>query len=292
MKTAIVTDTNSGMSVKEGRQRGIYVLPMPVIIDGESYLEWVNISHKEVYDFMASGKDVSTSQPAPGEVLSMWQKAVDDGAEEIVHIPMSSGLSSSCNTARLLADQFPAKVYVVDNHRISLTLYEAVRDAKYLADQGKSGQEIADHLLAEAYDASIYITVNSIDFLKKSGRITEAGVRLASFLNIKPILTIQGGKLDAYEKVRGMRIAVRHMMEAIRSDLDKMEEKTGTKHFIVGAAGTLRTIEEINELSNRIREEFPDYRFVYQPLSCSIACHIGPDAIGVGFVRYLEERKK
>lgn len=284
MKTAIATDTNSGMSVSEGRQRGIFVLPMPVIIDGKTYLEGENVSYSEVFQAMADNKSVSTSQPSPGDVHDLWRQIIDQGYDEIVYIPMSSGLSSSYHTAACLAEDFGGTVRVVDNHRISLTLYESILDAKEMADQGLDAEAIQKRLEEKAYNTTIYITVDSIEHLKKSGRVTAAGAALAMFLKIRPVLTIQGERLDAFTKVRGLLAAERRMLEATRQDLlAKFGDRPKDK-ILVGAAGTLVSQEDIKRWSDKIKAAFPGYPFLYHPLSCSIACHTGPNAIGAGFV--------
>lgn len=284
MKTAIVTDTNSSMSVDEGRCRGIFVLPMPVIIDDTTYLEGENITYSEVFRAMAENRKVSTSQPSPGEVHDLWKKVLSQGYDEIVYIPMSSGLSSSYHTAVRLAEDFDGKVKVVDNHRISLTLYESILDAKEMADNGVEAETIRKNLEEKAMDTTIYITVDSIEHLKKSGRITAAGAALAMFFKIRPVLTIQGERLDAYAKVRGILAAERRMIEATRRDLmDRFGDRPKNK-VLVGAAGTLISKTDIEKWSNKIKEAFPGYPFLYHPLSCSIACHTGPNAIGTGFV--------
>ena len=284
MRTAVVTDTNSGMSVEEGERRGIFVLPMPVIIDGEMRLEGVDISYSEVFHAMAEHKNVSTSQPSIGEVHDLWKKVLADGYDELVYIPMSSGLSSSFASASGLAMDFGGRVQVVDNHRISLTLYESVLDAKALADQEWSARQIRERLEEQTSDATIYLTVNSIEYLKKSGRITDAGIALAKLLKIKPVLTIQGERLDAFAKTRGILAAERKMILATYHDLQERFYHTPKEHILVGAAGTLLTKEEIRRWSEKIREAFPGYPFLYHPLSCSIACHTGPGAMGTGFV--------
>ncbi len=284
MKTAIVTDTNSGMSVSEGRQRGIFVLPMPVIIDGKTYLEGENVSYSEVFRAMAENKNVSTSQPSPGDVHDLWKEILAQGYDEIVYIPMSSGLSSSYHTAACLAEDFGGNVKVVDNHRISLTLYESILDAKEMADLGDDAESIKKKLEEKAFDATIYITVDSIEHLKKSGRVTAAGAALAMFLKIRPVLTIQGERLDAFAKVRGILAAERRMLEATRRDLQERFANRPKNKILVGAAGTLVSEEDIRRWSEKIKAAFPGYPFLYHPLSCSIACHTGPNAIGAGFV--------
>ncbi len=284
MRTAIITDTNSGMSVEEGWQRGIYVLPMPVIIDGEMLLEGVNVTYAEVFKAMAEHRRVSTSQPSLGEVHDLWKRIFEEGYEELVYIPMSSGLSSSYASAKGLAAEFGDKVQVVDNHRISLTLYESVLDAKALADKGWGAEEIRIRLEEQTSAATIYLTVNSIEYLKKSGRITSAGIALAALLKIRPVLTIQGERLDAFAKARGILAAEKKMLVATFQDLHEHFRNTPKANILVGAAGTLLTQEEIDRWSKKVKEAFPGYPFLYHPLSCSIACHTGPGAVGTGFV--------
>ena len=283
MKTAIVTDTNSSMSVEEGRRRGIFVLPMPVIIDGEMYLEGQDVTYAEVFGAMAEDKTISTSQPSPGEVRDLWKRVLKDH-EEIVYIPMSSGLSSSYHTAMSLAEDFDGKVKVVDNHRISLTLYQSVLDAKEMADKGLDAESIKRKLEDRAYDATIYITVDSIEYLKKSGRITAAGAAMCTFLKIRPVLTIQGERLDGFAKVRGILAAERRMLEATCHDLQERFANRDKKKVMVGGAGTLVSKTDIETWSKKIKERFPGHPFLYHPLPCSIACHTGPNAVGTGFV--------
>ena len=283
MKTAIVTDTNSSMSVEEGRRRGIFVLPMPVIIDGETYLEGQDVTYAEVFGAMTEDKTISTSQPSPGEVRDLWKRVLKDH-EEIVYIPMSSGLSSSYHTAMSLAEDFDGKVKVVDNHRISLTLYQSVLDAKEMADKGLDAESIKRKLEDRAYDATIYITVDSIEYLKKSGRITAAGAAMCTFLKIRPVLTIQGERLDGFAKVRGILAAERRMLEATCHDLQERFANRDKKKVMVGGAGTLVSKTDIETWSKKIKERFPGHPFLYHPLPCSIACHTGPNAVGTGFV--------
>ncbi|MBR2558843.1 MAG: DegV family protein [Firmicutes bacterium] len=283
MRTAVVTDTNSSMSVQEGKDRGIFVIPMPVIIDGEVFHEGENVSFDEVFRAMADDKDVSTSQPSPGDVTDLWDSVLADGYDELVYIPMTSGLSGSCYSAQMLAEDYGGKVRVVDNHRISLTLYESVLDAKQMADDGKSAGEIKAELEDKAYDATIYITVDSLKYLMKSGRITRTAAALASLLRIRPVLTIQGEKLDAFAKVRGVMAAQKRMLEGTYQDIQKYRDLP-KENVLVGAAGTLLNKEDIERWGEKIKAAFPGHPFLYHPLSCSIACHTGPNAFATGFV--------
>ena len=290
MKTAIVTDTNSGITVEEGRKAGIYVLPMPVIIEGTCYLEGADITNKQLYQAMKADKDLSSSQPSPGDVMDLWDQVLKDGFDDIVYIPMSSGLSGSCQNAIQLALDYDARVQVVDNHRISVTLMESVYDAKTLADQGCSAVEIKEHLEKTAYDASIYICVNSLKYLKKSGRITSSAAAIANVLNIKPVLTIQGDKLDLFAKVRGTRQSEKKMIEALKSDIASRFSSIPNERLHIATAGTLEKKEDIDRWRNMVQEAFPESTVYYTPLSCSIACHVGINAAGIGAI-VIADRK-
>ena len=281
MKTAIMTDTNSGLSVEQGRKAGIYVLPMPVAIDDKSYLEGVDITHAELFAALRAGRDVHSSQPSPGAVMGLWDEILSDH-EELVYIPMSSGLSGSCETARQFALQYGGRVHVADNRRIAVTLYESVLEARRLADEEETASSICRHLEAHAADSSIYITVNSLEYLKRSGRVTSAGAMIANVLNLKPVLTIQGGKLDAFSKARGMKNSERIMLEAAANDIRTRFGGFPREKIAIGAAGTFERQEDQDYWLQKAREAFPGYRVYYHPLSCSIACHVGIDAAGMG----------
>jgi len=282
VKTAIVTDTNSGFTVEEGKAQNIYVLPMPVIIENTSYLEGVDITHKQLYEAMKQGKAISSSQPSPASVTDLWDSVFEDGYDELVYIPMSSGLSSSCQNAAQFALNYQGRVQVVDNHRISVTLKESVRDAWFMAKEGCSAAQIKARLEETAYDASIYISVNSLEYLKKSGRVTPAGAALANVIQLKPVLTIQGERLDSYAKVRGIKQAERKMIEALQNDLHKRFAAVPSDQLLVGAAGTFETEEAAEEWYLSVKNAFPEYQSYYLPLSCSIACHVGIGAAGIG----------
>ena len=277
-KVAIVTDSNSGITQKRGEELGIYVLPMPFFIDGELYLEDITLSQEQFYEKLGADSEISTSQPSPGDVMDLWDKLLED-YDEIVCIPMSSGLSSTCETALSLAQDYDEKVQVVDNQRISVTQEQSVYDAIKLRDEGKSAAEIRQVLEKEKMQASIYITVDTLKYLKKGGRITPAAAAIGTVLNLKPVLQIQGEKLDAFAKVRGWKAAKKTMLNAIEKDLtDRFADVKD--QMVLGMAYTCSK-EEADEWKNEIQTRFPDYELVEGPLSLSIACHIGPGAMAI-----------
>lgn len=287
MKTAVMTDTNSGITQKEAEAFGIFLIPMPIIIDEKIYYEGVNLTEESFYRELTSGKDISTSQPSPGDVMDMWKQILASGYDEIVHIPMSSGLSNSCASAIGLAKEFDGKVMVADNHRISVTMRESVFEAKRLADSGLSASEIKSYLEETAYDASIYIAVDTLEFLKKGGRITPAAAALGSVLHIKPILSIQGEKLDAFAKVRGIKKCKAKMIEALQNDLHTRFKDIDKSYIKLCTAGTALSPEEITEWKRTVSEAFDHAEVYYNPLSLSIGTHTGPGAIGIGLVAVL-----
>jgi len=277
-KVAIVTDSNSGITQKRGEELGIYVLPMPFFIDGELYLEDITLSQEQFYEKLGADSEISTSQLSPGDVMDLWDKLLED-YDEIVCIPMSSGLSSTCETALSLAQDYDEKVQVVNNQRISVTQEQSVYDAIKLRDEGKSAAEIRQVLEKEKMQASIYITVDTLKYLKKGGRITPAAAAIGTVLNLKPVLQIQGEKLDAFAKVRGWKAAKKTMLNAIEKDLtDRFADVKD--QMVLGMAYTCSK-EEADEWKNEIQTRFPDYELVEGPLSLSIACHIGPGAMAI-----------
>ncbi len=277
-KVAIVTDSNSGITQKRGEELGIYVLPMPFFIDGELYLEDITLSQEQFYEKLGADSEISTSQPSPGDVMDLWDKLLED-YDEIVCIPMSSGLSSTCETALSLAQDYDEKVQVVNNQRISVTQEQSVYDAIKLRDEGKSAAEIRQVLEKEKMQASIYITVDTLKYLKKGGRITPAAAAIGTVLNLKPVLQIQGEKLDAFAKVRGWKAAKKTMLNAIEKDLtDRFADVKD--QMVLGMAYTCSK-EEADEWRNEIQTRFPNYELVEGPLSLSIACHIGPGAMAI-----------
>lgn len=285
---AIMTDSNCGIMPAEGKKMGIHVLPMPVIIDGQTYYEGIDISLEEFHQKQISGADITTSQPSPGDVTAMWDDLLKTH-DEIVFIPMSSGLSNTCQTASMLSadDSYAGKVFVVDNHRISVTQAQSVFDAQVLAGGGKTGREIREILEREALDASIYIAVDTLEYLKKGGRITAAAAAVGTVLKLKPVLTIQGDKLDSFAKTRGMKAAFKTMLDALRKDIaTRFPHLREQGRLKVGMANTAMDPEKLDHFKNELTEAFPDMEFFYLPLTMSIGTHTGPGALGIGTVRF------
>ena len=284
MKTAIVTDSNSGITQAEAEKLGITVIPMPVLIDGDLYYEDLTLSQEQFYEKLKSNANVSTSQPNPIDVGEIWSKLLKS-YDSIICIPMSSGLSETCHTLSHFAEseeKFKGKVYVVDNQRISITQRQSVYDALKMANEGKSAQEIYDFLMKTKMQSSIYIMVATLKYLKKGGRLTPAVAAIGTLLKIKPVLQIQGEKLDQYAKVRKLTDAKTTMIKAIKHDLETRFADLRAQGKIVLSLAHTENVEEAEKFKNEILEEFPDLEVVFiDPLSLSVSCHIGPGALAV-----------
>ena len=279
-RIAIVTDSNSGISQAEAQRLGISVLPMPFTIDGELYFEDLTISQEEFYQRLEAGAAISTSQPAPGDVTDLWDKLLQS-CDQVVHIPMSSGLSGSCQSARTLAMEYAGRVEVVDNQRISVTLWQAVMDAMVLRGQGLDAGKIRETLEARRAQSSIYICVETLKYLRKGGRITPAAAALGTVLNVKPVLQIQGGKLDAYAKVRGKKAARQTMIDAIRKDMETRFPREWADGSLQLEAAYSGNPEEAKDWKEELRKAFGTKRVDMAPLPLSVACHIGRGALAV-----------
>lgn len=282
MKIAIMTDTNSGISVQEGADHGIHVLSMPVIVDGIDYTEGVDITHEQLYAAMESGKAAYTSQPAPGNVTDMWDAILSQGAEEIVYIPMSSGLSSTFATASTLAQEYEGRVFVVDNRRISIIQRSSVLDALYLSRRGMRAADIKAQLEKSAFDASAYICVDTLKYLKRGSRITAAGASLSTAMNLHPVLNLRGGKLDAECVVRGQNRMQKTLIKLMETDIKNRFQFIPAQDISLCTAGTLTSSQDAQAWNARVQKAFPEYEVTYHELSCSIACHVGPGAIAIG----------
>ena len=278
MKICIMTDSNSGMTQDEGKSLGIPVVPMPFTINGKDYLEDINLGQEEFYNLLDEKAVVLTSQPSAGTLMDMWKTALKDN-DAVVYIPMSSGLSKSCETATFLSNEkeFKDKVFVVNNQRISVTQKQSVLDAMELRDKGLSAKEIKEFLEKVKMDSTIYITVDSIDYLRRGGRITAAAATFAKLLKIKPVLQIKGEKLDAFDKVRGMKGAKRSMLDQMKKDVNELFGGVENVHLYV--AYTLDK-EPADEFIQMVEEEI-GHVDICDPLSLSVSCHIGPGALAI-----------
>lgn len=279
-KIAVVTDSNSGITQNQAREHGIHVLPMPFFIDDETYFEDIDLTQEQFYEKLEGKSNISTSMPAVGSVTELWDNLLEE-YDEIVHIPMSSGLSSSCETAVMLSNEYEGRVQVVNNQRISVTQKQSVFDAMELAEQGKNARQIKEYLEQVKYDSSIYIMVDTLYYLKKGGRITPAAAALGTLLKLKPVLQIQGEKLDAYAKARTVKQARTIMIDAVKNDFAKrFGDETGENmHLFVAYTKDRDTALDFKV---QIEEAFPGKIVeAVDPLSLSVACHIGPGALAV-----------
>ena len=279
-KIAVVTDSNSGITQSAAKELGVFVLPMPFYINGELFLEDITLTQEQFYKKLKEDADISTSQPTPLDVTELWDRVLE-GYDELVYIPMSSGLSNACETAMALARDYEGKVFVVDNQRISVTQRQSVLDAQKLIAEGKSGAEIRKLLEDTRMSASIYITLETLKYLKKGGRITPAAAAIGTILNLKPVLQIQGEKLDAYSKARGKIKAKKIMLEAIHKDLDTRFRKEWKEGRMTIQAAYTGNLEEAEEWKKEIEAEFPGMDIHMDPLSLSVSCHIGYGALAI-----------
>ncbi|MDO4454071.1 MAG: DegV family protein [Eubacteriales bacterium] len=284
-KIAIVTDSNSGITQKMAKEMGVHVIPMPFFINGKLFLEDISLSQEEFYKYLTEDADISTSQPSPKDLTDLWDQILKE-YDEIVHIPMSSGLSASCQTAAAMAQEYDGKVQVVDNQQISVTLKESVRDAQKLIEQGKNAAQIKHILEEKRYSSSIYITLETLKYLKKGGRITPAAAAIGTILNLKPVLQIQGEKLDAYSKARGKNKAKAIMIDAIKKDLSSRFSQAAQNGKVKLMAAYTGNIEEAKEWQKLLEKEFGE-EVEMDPLSLSVACHIGYGALAVAAAEYL-----
>ena len=280
-RVAIVTDSNSGISQEEAKKLGVYVVPMPFFVNGRVYFEDIDLSQEQFYKLLAEDADVSTSQPSPADIMDLWDDLLRNH-QEIVHIPMSSGLSASCATAQGLAQDYNGKVQVVDNKRVSVTMMQSVLDALALAKSGKSAAQIREILERESLEASIYLMVDTLKYLKKGGRITPAAAMIGSVLKLKPVLQIQGDKLDAYAKVRGVKAAKKTMLDAIKKDLEGRFASYMEKGEMKLQVAYTTSAGEAEAWMEEVKAAFPDLEITrMDPLALSIVCHTGPGVLAV-----------
>ena len=279
-KIAIITDSNSGITQKEAEKLGIFVVPMPFMINGEDFFEDINLTQDQFYEKLAEDATVSTSQPSPESLLTLWDKVLKD-YEQIIYIPMSSGLSGSCQSAHMLAqEEYEGKVFVIDNQRISVTQRQSALDAKAMAEAGYTAEQIKDKLIETKLDASIYIMLDTLYYLKKGGRITPAAAALGTLLRLKPVLQIQGEKLDAFAKARTTAQGKSIMINAIKADIENRFGGMEAGDFVIAGAYT-NNLEAANEWKKEVEAAFPGHEMHMDPLSLSVGCHIGPGALAV-----------
>ena len=285
-KVAILTDSNSGITQEEAKQLGVFVFPTPVYINDEIFYEGVDLTTETFFAKQAEGADIKTSMPVVGDVIDKWDTLLET-YDEVVYIPLSSGLSSSCETAAMLAEDYDGKVQVVNNQRISVTMKLSVYDAKKLADDGKSAVEIKEILEKVKFDSTIYIMVDTLEYLKKGGRITPAAAAIGSLLKIKPVLQIRGEKLDSFAKARTVKQAKQIMMDAIAKDMDEVLGDPTGENTIIAMAHT-QNDEEIQKFKEEALERWPDHDIFVDPLSLVVSCHIGPGALAITCTKKLD----
>lgn len=279
-KVAIVTDSNSGITQSEAKEYGVTVMPMPFFINDQTYYEDIDLTQEDFYQKLSEDANISTSMPLVGNVTDTWDALLQD-YDEIVHIPMSSGLSGSCETAIMLSQDYDGRVQVVNNQRISVTQRQSVLDAKALAEKGYSAEAIKEILEREKMESSIYIMVDTLYYLKKGGRITPAAAAIGTMLRLKPVLTIQGEKLDAFAKARTTSQGKTMMINAIKKDInERFGGMTEDKHIWLQIAYT-HDRAAAEQFRTEVEAEFPGYDIHIDPLSLSVACHIGPGALAL-----------
>ena len=285
-KIAILTDSNSGITQAQAKELGIHVVPMPFMIDEEEFFEDINLTQEQFYEKLGDNANVSTSQPTPDSLMKIWDELLKDH-ESIVYIPMSSGLSGSCQSAYMFAqEEYEGKVFVVDNQRISVTQRQSAIDARDMAEKGYSAEEIVQKLMETKFESSIYIMLDTLYYLKKGGRITPAAAALGTLLRLKPVLQIQGEKLDAFAKARTSSQGKSIMINAIKNDIETRFGGAEANDYWIAAAYT-KDIDTANEWKKELEKEFPGMNIHMDPLSLSVACHIGPGALAVTVTRKL-----
>lgn len=277
-KIAVVTDSNSGITQKEAENMGIKVVPMPFLINGEEYFEDITLNQEQFYEKLKGNAEVSTSQPSIERLSAIWDQVLTE-YEELLYIPMSSGLSGSCQTAMMLAQDYEGRVKVVDNQRISVTQRNSVTDALRMIEEGKTGGEIYDRLMETKLDASIYIMVDTLKYLKKGGRLTPAVAALGTILRMKPVLQIQGEKLDTYAKARTAKQGVSIMLDAMERDV-KERFGSNTEQLYFNIAHT-QNEAGAQQLKEEILQRYPQVPILIDPLSLSVSCHIGPGSLAI-----------
>ena len=286
-KVAVITDSNSGITQNEAKELGIKVLPMPFMINEETFFEDITLTQEAFYERLEDGADVVTSQPSPESVMNLWKEVLTE-YDEIVYIPMSSGLSGSCQSAIMLSEDFEGKVQVVNNQRISVTQRQSALDAKLLADRGMDAGAIRDFLEKDKFNSSIYIMLDTLYYLKKGGRITPAAAAIGTILKLKPVLQIQGDKLDAFAKARTVSQGKSIMINAIRNDMENRFGGADADNIWLEVAYT-KNLDAAKQFAEELLKEFPGFDIVINPLSLSVACHIGPGSLAVACCKKIKQ---
>lgn len=285
-KVAVVTDSNSGITQAEAKELGIIVLPMPFMIGEETFFEDITLTQEAFYEKLEGGADVVTSQPSPESVMNLWEDTLKE-YDEIVYIPMSSGLSGSCQSAVMLSEDYDGKVQVVNNQRISVTQRQSALDAKMLAEKDMSAEQIKEFLENDKFNSSIYIMLDTLYYLKKGGRITPAAAAIGTILKLKPVLTIQGDKLDAFAKARTTTQGKSIMINAIRNDMENRFGGANADNIWLQVAYT-KDLNAAKQFADELLKEFPGFDIVINPLSLSVACHIGPGSLAVACCKKIQ----
>ena len=281
MRIAIMTDTNSSITVGEGKRDNIFLMTLPVIIGDETYIEGENLSTDELYHGMLEGVPVKTSQPSPQDLMDMWQSILDQGYDEIVYIPMTLTLSSSYNTAAAFAEEFEGKVQVVNNYRLSSMLYEAVYDAKAYAEKGMSAKEIKEKLESESKNSFMVLTLDTLKYLKAGGRVSASKALVANLANIKPILVLHEATIDAVKKARGLKMATNKLIEYVKEKVEELYSEYAPEKISIGIIDTFINDEDSKDLLEKVKKAFPDFKIMARKCPCSIACHVGANALAV-----------
>lgn len=287
MKVGIVTDSNSGITQAEGKTLGIHILPMPFMINEETFFEDISLTQEQFYERLTSGAEIRTSQPSPESVMDFWNELLKE-YDELVHIPMSSGLSGSCQSAIMLSEEYDGKVQVVNNQRISVTQRQSCLDAKLLSDKGLNAKAIREALEEDKFNSSIYIMLDTLYYLKKGGRITPAAAAIGTMLRLKPVLQIQGEKLDAFSKARTTGQGKNIMINAIKNDMIHRFGGEPDPHKQWLEIAYTQDKEAANQFLAEVQEAFPGFEIVVNPLSLSIACHIGPGSLALACCQKLK----
>ena len=285
-KVAIMTDSNCGITQSEAKELGVHVLPMPFYFDGQLYYEDIDLTQEDFYVKLQESKEITTSMPLVGEVIDTWEKLLEE-YDEVVYIPMSSGLSSSCETAYMLSQDYEGRVQVVNNQRISVTMKLSVFEALRMTKEGKTAAEIKQILEETKFESTIYIMVDTLEYLKKGGRLTPAVAAIGTLLKIKPVLQIRGEKLDTFAKARTLKQGKQLMMDAIASDMEQVLHDPTGEHTIISMAHS-NNIEEALQFKEEALQRWPGKDIMVDPLSLSVSCHIGPGALAITCTKALD----